>query len=228
METLIQLTKMLAPIIELITQISAIIALWVAIYGIDSWRREHTGKRQIELAEETLALFYEARDVIANIRHPVSWGSESDDIERGEKESENDYDARKRANIVFSRYNEHQELFNKIHSMRYRFMAQIGKEESVPFDELRSIVNEIFISARKLARLWAREHFRNEEAYEKNRSDIEKHEAVFWDDMSQDDPINVKLEEAINKMESTCKSVISGSGTLHGLFNLSLLKKANK
>lgn len=211
-----------------IKEVSLLIGIWVAIYGIDSWRREHTGKRQIELAEETLALFYEARDAIASIRHPVSWGSESDDIERGERESEKDYDARKRANIVFSRYNEHQELFNKIHSMRYRFMAQIGKEESVPFDELRSIVNEIFRSARMLARLWARDHFKTEEAREKHWSDIEKHEAVFWDGMSEDDPINGKLGETINKMESTCKSVISGAGTLHGFFNLPLLKKANK
>jgi hypothetical protein len=208
-----------------IKELSLLIGIWVAIYGIDSWRREHTGKRQIELAEETLALFYEARDAIARIRHPASWGNEVDDIERGERESDKDYDARKRASIVFSRYNEHKELFNKIHSMRYRFMAQIGKEESVPFDELRSIVNEIFLSAKMLARLWARDHFKTEEANEKHWQDIEKHEAVFWDGMSEDDPINGKLGETINKMEATCKTVISGAGTLHGFLNFSLGKK---
>jgi hypothetical protein len=211
-----------------IKEVSLLIGIWVAIYGIDSWRREHTGKRQIELAEETLALFYEARDAIANIRHPVSWGNESDDIERGERESDKDYDARKRANIVFTRYSKHQELFNKIHSMRYRFMAQIGKDESVPFDELRGIVNEIFLSARMLARLWARDHFRTEEVHEKHWRDIEKHEAVFWDGLSEDDPINGKLEETINKIEKTCKNVISGAGTLHAFFNLPIRKKANK
>ena len=211
-----------------IKELSLLIGIWVAIYGIDSWRREHTGKRQIELAEETLALFYEARDAIANIRHPVSWGSEDNDIERGESESDKDYEARKRANIVFSRYKEHQELFNKIHSMRYRFMAQIGKDESVPFDELRGLVNKIFISARMLARLWARDHFRTDDAHEKHWNDIEKHEAVFWDGMSEDDPINGKLDETIKKMESTCNKVISGAGTLHGFLNLPLRKKANK
>jgi len=211
-----------------IKELSLLFGIWVAIYGIDSWRREHTGKRQIELAEETLALFYEAKDAIANIRDPVSWVSEEDNIERGENESNKDYDARKRANIVYSRYNEHQELFNKIHSMRYRFMAQIGIDESVPFDELRRLVNRIFSSARRLARLWARDHFRTDEAHEKHCEDIQKHEAVFWDGMSEDDPINSKLEKTIKKMESTCSKVISGAGTLHGFLNLPIRKKANK
>ena len=43
-------------------------AAGVAIYGIRSWRREFRGKRQIELAEDVLALFYEARDAITAIR----------------------------------------------------------------------------------------------------------------------------------------------------------------
>jgi len=211
-----------------IKELSLLIGIWVAIYGIDSWRREHTGKRQIELAEETLALFYEARDAIAYIRHPFSRGTESDDIERGESESDKNYTARKRANIVFFRYKEHQELFNKIHSMRYRFMAQIGKDDSVPFDELRNLINQIFISAKVLARLWARDHFRTEDAQEKHWNDIEKYEAIFWDGMSEEDPINGKLNDTIKKIESTCNNVISGAGTLHGFLNLPLRKKANK
>jgi len=208
-----------------IKEISLLIGIWVAIYGIDSWRREHTGKRQIELAEETLALFYEARDVIAQIRHPVSWGNETADIEQGEKESDKDYEARKQASIVFARYNEHQELFNKIHSLRYRFMAQIGKKEAEPFDDLRKIVNEIFLSARMLARLWARDYFRTDQDHEKHWEQIKKHEAVFWDGLSEEDPINKKLESAIEAIESTCKKVISGVGTLHGFLNLPIRKK---
>lgn len=208
-----------------IKEISLLIGIWVAIYGIDSWRREHTGKRQIELAEETLALFYEARDVIAQIRHPVSWGHETADIERGEKESEKNYEARKKASIVFARYNERQELFNKIHSLRYRFMAQIGKKEAEPFDDLRKIVNEIFLSARMLARLWARDHFRTDQDHEKHWEQIQKHEEVFWDGLSEEDPINKRLDFTIQTIESTCKKVISGAGTLHGFLNLPIHKK---
>jgi hypothetical protein len=212
-------------IASLLKEISLIIGIWVAIYGIDSWRREHTGKRQIELAEETLALFYEAKDVITYIRHPAGYSSETETLERGEGESEKDYKARKQASIVFKRYNEHQELFNKIHSMRYRFMAQIGKEQAQPFDDLRKIINEIFLSARMLSRLWARDYFRTEEQREKHYKSIEKHEAIFWEGLEEEDPIISRLNKLITDIESTCKGVISGKGTLHGFLNWRLIKR---
>jgi len=97
--------------IELLKQSSILIGIWVVIYGIDSWRREHTGKRQIELAEDTLALFYEAVDVIKQIRHPASFSNETEDIAKAEHELDEEYHARKTASIVFSRYNKNQELF---------------------------------------------------------------------------------------------------------------------
>lgn len=199
-----------------------LIGIWVAIYGIDSWRREHAGKRQIELAEETLALFYEAQDVIAQIRHSISWANETAGIERGEQESDEDFKARKSASIVFTRYNEHQELFNKIYSLRYRFMAQIGKEEAVPFDELRAIVQEIFFAARMLAKLWARANFGSNIEYERHLEQIQKYEDIFWDGLSDEDPINKKLAKTIKKIEATCNKAITGAGTLHGFLNLPL------
>lgn len=34
---------------EGLQHLSVLIGIWVAIYGIDAWRREHVGKRQLEL-----------------------------------------------------------------------------------------------------------------------------------------------------------------------------------
>ncbi len=109
-------------------ELALLVGICVAIYGIDSWRREHTGKRQIELAEETLSLFYEAKDAISHIRHPASYVSETDEVVKGENETKKEYDARKSASVVFVRYNSYQELFSKIHSMRYRFMAHCRRD----------------------------------------------------------------------------------------------------
>lgn len=203
--------------IEALQQVSILIGIWVAIYGIDSWRREHVGKRQMELAEETLALFYEAEDAINHIRHPVSFNTETEHLERGQQETEDQFQARKTASVVFHRYNEHQELFNKIHAMRYRFMAQIGKTEAEPFDELRTIVNEITFSARMLARLWPRDHFRTDEQWEQHRAEIEKHEAIFWGSPNDEDIVVIKVKSTISKIESTCKNIISEKNTLHGI-----------
>ena len=211
--------------IQLLGQVSILIAVWVAIYGIDSWRREHTGKRQIELAEDALALFYEASDAIKHMRHPLSLSSETESIERGKSENDAQFQARKNASVVFKRYNDHQELFNKLHAMRYRFMAQFGKEKAKPFDDLRSIVNEITGSARTLARLWSRENFGSDNQWEAHSKQIEKYEAIFWEGLEEDDPINPRIKLVISEIETTCQGVISGKGTLHSWLNTKLGKK---
>ena len=46
------------------------------ILGVYAWRREFIGRRKIELAEDVLARFYEARDAIARIRSPFGTSSE--------------------------------------------------------------------------------------------------------------------------------------------------------
>lgn len=207
---------------KLLQQTSIFIGIWVAIYGIDSWRREHAGKRRIELAEDSLALFYEAADAIRHIRGPMSFDYETKDIEKMENESEKAYVARKNASVVFVRYNQHQELFNKLHAMRYRFMSQIGKEDAKPFEELRGITNEIISSGRRLARLWAKDHFQTDEQWNQHHVQTEKYEAIFWDHMSDDDPINPKLDKVITEMEATCRRVIEAKSSLYGILNIPL------
>lgn len=129
--------------IETLNQISLLIGIWVAIYGINAWKVEHIGRRNIDLAEDSLALFYEAEDAIRHIRHPFSFASETDGVRQGENESKTNFEARKNASIVFIRFNEYQELFSKIYATRYRFMARIGKEKAAPFEDLHRITNEI-------------------------------------------------------------------------------------
>lgn len=103
--------------------------------------------------------------------------------------------------------------------MRYRFMAQIGKDKAKPFDDLRDITNEIIISARMLARLWARDHFRTDEQRQQHEQNMDKYEAVFWEGLEDDDPINPKLIKIIEEIEKTCREVISGKGTLYSFIN---------
>jgi len=188
----------------------SLLGIWVVLYGIQSWKREHIGKRKIELAEDSLALFYEALDAIKHIRHPASWAGEELELERGGRETDVQFDARKKASVVFYRYNHYQELFGRIHASRYRFMAQFGKDEASPFDNLRNVVNEIVLSARQLSRLWAQEHFSTEaQRRQEHQTRVDRHEAVFWDSLEDDDPINPRLDDIITSIESTCNTVIT-------------------
>ncbi len=211
-------------LIEIGKTVTVFLGIGVALYGIDSWRREHIGKRKVELCEDVLALFYEAVDAINHIRHPVSFKSETDNIEKQPGETSEQYKARKDASIVFERYNENLALFNKIYAMRYRFMAQLGKDKAKPFEDLRSIISEINSSARILARLWARNNFRTDQAWDDHQKKVEKYEAIFWEGTEEDDPIISKLVIIINDIEAICKSEISGQGSLYSLLNMNLKK----
>lgn len=205
--------------LQTIRDLSILLATLVAAYGFDSWRREHIGKRRIELAEEALALFYEARDAIAQIRNPGSFSDETKELSRGDHESEEEFQARKNASIVFVRYNSHKELFGKLYAMRYRFMAQMGPGSAKPFDDLQSVVSQIFLAARMLARLWSRTYHPSPEAVTKYQEDVEKYEAVFWAGMSEGDKITQAIDAAIADLEKTCRTVIEGQGSLYALIN---------
>ena len=63
-------------------------ACWAIISGIGAWKREFIGKRQIELAEQALAKFFEIKDAIAMIRSPFSRSDEGLSRQRSEHESE--------------------------------------------------------------------------------------------------------------------------------------------
>lgn len=197
-------------LIDLVKLVAIVLGVWFAFSGINAWRREHIGRRRIELAEDTLAMFYEAVDVIRYIRNPMSFGYETEDVERRKNESDVQFEARKNASVVFYRYNQHQELFSKIHALRYRFMAQIGKNKAGPFDELRKITSEVTTAARALARLWPRDYFGSDEQWKKHQARIEKHEAVFWEEDEENDLINPRLEKVVVDIEKTCQLIIMG------------------
>jgi len=206
---------------DILQTISIIVAIWVAIYGMDSWRREHKGKRQVELAEDTLALFYEAKDAMAFIRNPMSYGSETDEVKKGKKETEEQYDARKRASIIFVRYDKKSELFNKIYAKRYKFMALVGKQQSKPFEDLKKIENDIFFSASSLARLWSRNHFRSDEQWDQHFKKTKVHEDVIWGFSGKDDVIGKRIDVVIQDIEEICGSIITGKKSLHGFLTKS-------
>ncbi len=145
-----------------------------------------------------------------------------EEVERLEHESESQFKARQNASVVFHRYNQYQELFSKLHASRYRFMAQIGQAEAQPFEDLRKITNEIISAARMLARLWPQDHFRTEEQQKLHWDRLGKHEAVFWEGLEDEDPINPRLEKTIGEMEETCRAIIAGKGSLASILNKSL------
>ena len=201
--------------INILESISVIVASLVAsgtvIYGINAWRREYIGKKKLELAEDVLALFYEARDAIRFIRNPFSYGGEGSTRNSTSGETPEEKQINDNAYVAFERYNKRQDLFNKIYSIRYRYMASFGKESARPFDELNKIVNEIFISARMLPIYWSAQGHRqwsSDSEFKKHLEEMHKHESIFWEMKKEDDPITPRLDGLISEIESQTSKII--------------------
>lgn len=193
---------------------ASLIASGTVIYGVKAWRREYIGKRKIELAEEVLALFYEARDVISYIRNPFSFGGEGSTRNAAPNESPEEKQINDNAFVVFERYNKRQDLFNKLYSMRYRYMAQFGENSAKPFDELRKIVNEIFSSSRRLSHYWkqqGRRQWKSDAEFKKHLNEMQKHEAVFWEKSSDEDPIIPRVDKVISDIEAQSLRIMGKS-----------------
>jgi hypothetical protein len=200
--------KELKMVLETLSTIAIIVASGTAIYGINAWKEEFRGKRKIELAEEVLALFYEARDAIRAIRNPFGYQGEGSTRKPQENETPREKNARDRAYVVYERFEKRQEVFNKLHSKRYQFMARFGNEKAKPFEDLRMIVIEIQISASQLAEILS------EVAFDQNDRDTRKkerkeHESMIWQH-GKNDVIDPRVEKVISDIEEACRPIIMG------------------
>jgi len=204
-EGVADLMKILSPFMGFAT---AIIVSGAAIYGVCTWRREFVGKRNIELAEETLALFYQAKDVIAAIRSPFGFAGEGTTRKPMENETPEQKKVRDQAYTVFERYNQHKDLFSRLYTIRYRFTVQFGKYKALPFEEIHRIVTEIFVSAQMLGVEWAkRVDYLGPERQERHFDFIKQQEEIFWDHGPETE-LNKRLDKAVTTMEKTCRKII--------------------
>ena len=112
--------------------IASLIASFTAIYGISAWRRELRGKKEYDLVEEVLYLFYESRDRIRIIRNLFS-------LAVGVK-IENVFPGKTQRDLLMDIYSKHREVFNKLHTLRYRFMVLFGADKVKPFDDMLGIL----------------------------------------------------------------------------------------
>jgi hypothetical protein len=199
-------------IADSITASSALIAALSFAFGVSAWKREYVGKRRIELAETTLAKFYEAAAAIRTIRSPFGRSDEGKSRQRDSSETPESSAHWDRAHVAFERYEQRSALFNEIASMKYRFMTAFGKAAGAPFDELHAVVNEIFISARMLADVyWPRQGSEmSERAREIHLRDLEEHQAIFWLPKASDDKIAPRVEAIIREIEEITQLAVSG------------------
>lgn len=200
--------EVLTAIKDVIGGFQGLATVGLAVYGIHSWRRDFLGKRQIELAEETLALFYKAHDAVRAIRNPGSFASESDGRVRPEGEEPHQTDVRDIAYIVHKRIEQHDETFSKLHAIRYQVMARFGKDKGAPFEKMRGVVIQIAVAANSYVRVGS-----NREIVIRRAEFLRKHESVFWQGLEDNDPLQAEVDAIMVEIEGMMRPIIDRAAT---------------
>ena len=202
---------------EILKSISIITASAVAIFGINAWRREIKWKRKYELAEETLSLLYEVRDIISIIRSPIGHINEGKSRRKDPSESKEDSDLFDQAYTPIERFENNKDAIFKLKSISYRFKALFGKESGQPFIDLIKLINKILHTAQILKRDWKKQRnsYLNEERFQRLEDKIRQNESIIWEghDDETNDIIKEDLDRITKDFERICSSVIK-AGTL--------------
>jgi hypothetical protein len=200
---------MIVQIME-IKDLTPLVTAGVAWYVANTWRAQTTGKRRIEVAENALMLFYEARDAIAQIRGPLAFSSEEMAGEQLPAESAHVFHARKRASVPYARYLRYSELFGKLSAARYQFGVAFGVDAMQPFSDIRIVVTHILSSAETLGELWSVRDFDPDDPEDQrsHRKAVKEHEAVIWR-RTKNDEISDHVEKIVERVEQICRPVLS-------------------
>lgn len=187
--------------LSLLRDFAALLASIAVLYGVNAWRRDFVGKRQIELAEEVLSLFYRAKDAIAHMRSPAAYSFEIEHIIASEGESAEKTQARRSVAPLYKRYDEYSELFSEIQAARYRFIARFGDDNGKPFDDLQAVLREIFVAAKMLVTIAG-----SQTGPEYVNKRISYEQKIWWD--GNEDVIASRVENIAKDIDDICREKI--------------------
>jgi hypothetical protein len=199
MQSWVEILKVIPGVV---TAITAVVGVTIAARGLNKWRSESIGKRKMELAEDVLADFYQARDIINAARSPASFGGEGATREKGTWETEQDTQTLNAYFATAERLNNKADFFAQLHARRYRFIAFFGKDAAKPYDNLHKIYVEIIVAVRMLLRT----HRDRAEGTLKNGR--KKWQETIWQDEADEDQIPKRLDQIVDAIESTCRRAI--------------------
>ncbi|SRR5260221_12011535 len=193
--------------VKLFESISIIAASIAAMIGIRSWRIETRWNRKYELAEEVMSRFYEAHQVIQIIRSPFGFSEEGKSRKKSEGETEEESSIYDNAYVAYERFQKNKEPFDKLQSIKFRFITIFGKEHEKLFDELTRIVNEILFAAQEIARIQL-DSYSSIGREERGKEMRELRKTIYSTSRTEDDPIEQRIQKLMKTVEGVCKKIV--------------------
>jgi hypothetical protein len=222
--------------------VQAVIVGILALVGIiitQAWttRREYT-KRRAELAEEVLALCYEAEDAIRAIRSPGVWTGEGGSRRRRENERAEESNMLDRAYVVIERYSRYEATFKNLKAKKYVFIAAFRGESHKPFETIDRAISKLHMASHMLATYyWPKmlqvhplepEPFVSQEQRDQFLKDMRDQQAIFYS-AYQPDPITPEVADAVRMVEAitdrAAREYVAGFMSWWQLWNASVDKR---
>src|SRR5262249_18315088 len=159
-------------------------------------------KRRTKLAEQVLADFYKARDLIDASRFPGSFGE--DGKARPKQSWEDDEDTQ-----ILNAYSrpaeqlwKHADFFSQLIARQHQFMALFGHHTGKPFVELLQIRSEILSAAQMLILTY------EDRALADMPDSRKKWEETIGRRLTDPDPIAIRLNRVVEDISSICLAII--------------------
>jgi hypothetical protein len=208
--TLVMDWPSVAEVVKVLGSVATAGAAWfaavIAYRGLSKWRAETIGKRKAELAEDVIADFYEARDMITTARLPGSLGGEGDTRQKSSGEGADETRYFNAVWVTVERLRKEQEFFAQLEARRYRFIAYFGSAAAGPYDELRAIHGEMLVAVRMLIETYRMYDWPEREA-ERRKWET----TIGWH--SAEDDIPRRLDAMVAAIETTCRPAIQEATT---------------
>lgn len=123
----------------LIAGIATIALAYFAGRGLNTWRHQLTGTRDIQLVEEILIGAYETEESFRYMTAMFSTGEEHEKVPKREGESDDEWKKRAAYGVAHVRYNDRIESFNKLRAVAFRAKAVMGQEAFRLISEILSL-----------------------------------------------------------------------------------------
>ncbi|MGN7883616.1 hypothetical protein [Ensifer sp. 22460] len=185
-----------------LTAIATGAGVYVAVGGLNAWRRETTGKRDIELCQAVIERFYEAEQRMDALRSPASYASEGKTRQRDESESDEERDRRDHLFVPLARLESQSEFWSEFFSYSFRMRALFGENAAAAFDTVDAALRSFRAAA--ITRYQAL--FRNPNGL--NAETHQRFEERIWAGYAERDEIAAKMAEAIKAMEAICIPIV--------------------
>jgi hypothetical protein len=194
---------------QVLTVVGFAITIGIAWFGFrtfERWRREKIEEKRIETAIEALALVYESKFVFDNIRSPMSFGYEWEDMPDKLGNDDHQRNARGPFYAILKRIEAHKDFFERAWKMQVKCTALFGPGMEETFLLMQRARREIEVSAGMLVR--------DPEPHktEGNEKTWARFKADVWEPYGQfaegGDRVGEKLAEFRTTMEAACRPVI--------------------